>query len=134
MMPRVNDKPFDCKDCRFNIDGSCWRNPAQTTYLNFDKVAVRPDCETVDGCFAGEPLVPRSCQNCGVTDCRVFLALDNHKCGEVSLDDLLDRNWHCCDWIEKKQPVCPDCHTGVVSNRNSEGMARCTQCGWEEKA
>ena len=111
-MTRANDKPFDCKDCRFNIKNRCRRNPPSgaeiVQYRGISDTSPQiadPGLLVVgvflpvgEGCFAGEPIVKRSCTNCGVEDCRVFLALDNHTCGEVSLDDLLERDWHCRDW------------------------------------
>lgn len=93
-MPRENREPFPCSDCRFNIDGYCWRNPAQTSYLNFDQIAIRPVCEVVKACFVGEPDEVRSCDNCA----RAPFALCPTHGLHIASGITKPPGWHCTDW------------------------------------
>jgi hypothetical protein len=102
-MPRSNEKPFDCKNCRFNISGECRRNPP-TAIANIDSVdyeyrsSIQAQFPPADsGCFAGEPREQRSCQNCkhrGVASCPII--------GQVMITWKRPEGWHCCEWEVKE--------------------------------
>jgi hypothetical protein len=114
-MPRANDKPFPCKDCRFRVGGRCRRNPptgAEIVQYLEAEVGNAKTCDPVmvaigvfpaagEGCFAGEPIKrQRSCMNCGKEDCLIPAKLD--------LKDIEGRfyepnmTWHCSDWELKE--------------------------------
>ena len=95
-MPRNNDKPFPCKECRFaNLERSeCYRNPPD----NGRPAYIHAYLQLGWGCFAGEPRVQRSCDNCRfeeTTACHTF--------GELR-HCLRDKpGWHCCEWEGVKE-------------------------------
>jgi hypothetical protein len=103
-MPRTNDKPFPCEDCRFNIDDHCRRNPpaiVENVHYTDSGHGLRAEVHIVShypntkhGCFAGEPLKReyRSCNNCGrASNCKV-----NAKLWEAHF--IHPVGWHCSDW------------------------------------
>lgn len=76
-MPRSNKEPFNCAECRFNNNGFCMRNPPSAVQnVHYATMNTTPsDCEprigviglyppALHGCFAGEPTVEQSCNNC----------------------------------------------------------------------
>lgn len=97
MTQRENDKPLSCNECRFNIGRVCRRNPpdyAPNVGYNFPQLI--DDCV---GCFAGEPRVQRSCNNCGkreTFDCFLFNRF------EITCHSNRD-GWHCSDWEGVKE-------------------------------
>jgi hypothetical protein len=95
-MPRDNDKPFPCKDCRFEIGGVCFRNPPSAVWIGGLRNTFYPSIHNVaSGCFAGEPRVQRSCDTCRIKNtCGIRKDL-------LSMDtDLIE--WHCCEWEAKE--------------------------------
>ena len=104
-MPRANEKPFPCEDCRFNIGDVCRRNPPTAG----SEIEI-PDEDLIytvywrkfpyvgDGCscFAGEPLVERSCRNCRHVDGSLCTLHWFSICERLKQKP----NWHCCDWEE----------------------------------
>ena len=99
-MPRDNDKPVMCCDCRFNINDFCRRNPP-TAIMNSDPVdyeyaasirAIFPPTSEL-GCFMGEPVMQRSCDNCRferTTACHIYNEL------QYCLNDK--SGWYCSDY------------------------------------
>jgi hypothetical protein len=101
-MARNNDKPFDCKNCRFNISGECRRNPP-TAIANIDSVdyeyqsSIQAQFPPADsGCFAGEPNVQRSCATCAIR-ATINCPLND----EVQYPFCSPKGWHCSDWSAK---------------------------------
>jgi hypothetical protein len=87
-MPRNNDKPFPCEECRFaNLERSeCYRNPPNN------------DLQLGWGCFAGEPKVKRSCENCirrGGIECQLTF--------QINFPFQVTPDWHCCYWEGVKE-------------------------------
>jgi hypothetical protein len=99
-MPRANDKPFPCEECRFNWKGECRRNPPSAMpYPQFPTQAYKEGQIGVVasfphatlGCFAGEPRVARSCGNC-----RKIAWLE---CPVARLYSWKRPDgWHCSEW------------------------------------
>jgi hypothetical protein len=97
-MTRANDKPFPCRDCRFRgcakPDGGhliCRRNPPNCGESGDEFPMVWLDGST--NCFAGEPRVERSCDNCiklGRISCQLFNKY------EISMS--IRNGWHCSEW------------------------------------
>jgi hypothetical protein len=102
-MPRANDKPFPCTNCRFAIDRECRRNPP-TAISDIDSVdyeyrsSIQAQFPPADsGCFAGEPRVQRSCATCiGNEECTIFKYIQTTHVGSV--EDRSCDDWHCTDW------------------------------------
>jgi hypothetical protein len=99
-MPRNNEKPFPCKECRFAINANppeasaiyeCRRNPPS---VDCEGQAAWPIVGKHDeeGCFAGEPKVQRSCRNCKI-DSTCFVRI---RCNGQEICTLED--WHCSEW------------------------------------
>jgi hypothetical protein len=100
-MPRMNDEPVKCwgelisghnislrePNCRFLVLGHCQRNP---NLMHFIPLYGH-------GCFVGEPIMQRSCNNCRfeeTTACHIYAEL--HYC-------LRDKpGWHCSYWEVKE--------------------------------
>ena len=94
-MPRINKEPVECwKDydgsvpnCRFLVLGEnqvafCKRNPKHEQKFRNGE------------CFAGEPIVERSCENCTHPKhgtCSIQNAVN-------TLPQLFLQGWHCSDW------------------------------------
>lgn len=83
-MPRNNKEPFNCAECRFNIDGFCKRNSPVVTEWHevyhpvsrkYEKVKVWGFPEASLGCFAGEPVERVLFKNC-VSDCKYLKGVD----------------------------------------------------------
>jgi hypothetical protein len=94
-MPRNNDKPFPCCDCRFNHDWSCMRNPPTPIDrgVSYPTASWFPEVNGKCGCFAGEPIMQRSCDTCRMkTCCGIWRNL-------LGSDGGFDLNgWYCSDW------------------------------------
>jgi hypothetical protein len=87
----ARDKLFPCKECRFvNLDRSvCYRNPPD----NGRPACIHAYLKLGWGCFAGEPRVRRSCDNCRferTTACHIYNEL------QYCLNDK--SGWYCSDW------------------------------------
>lgn len=110
-MPRDNNRPFDCKDCKFNIDGECRRNPPVTVpvpHLDVGQNKALWDTSVGTwfpradrGCFAGEPRVEKVCKTCssfvGCDICKAIL-----DCTDSSI--TVDNAWCCAYSREKDKP------------------------------
>jgi hypothetical protein len=100
-MSRNNDKPFPCKDCRFRgltkPEGGyliCRRNPPTFGDDGYEFPMVWLNGST--DCFAGEPIMQRSCDTCRMkTCCGIW-----HLLGSDGGFDL--NGWYCSDWKEKE--------------------------------
>jgi hypothetical protein len=101
-MPRDNDKPFPCKDCRFEIGSVCFRNPPSSVWIGGQLNTFYPSIHNVaSGCFAGEPRVKRSCSTCvGNEQCTIFTHIQTTHAGSV--EDRSCDDWHCTDWKGEK--------------------------------
>jgi len=100
-MPRANEKPFPCEDCRFRgftkPEGGhliCRRNPPTCGDGGDEFPMVWLDGST--NCFSGEPLVERSCRNCRHVDGSLCTLHWFSICERLKQKP----NWHCCDWEE----------------------------------
>jgi len=95
-MPRANDKPVKCRDCRFceklgvSDAGICQLFPPLFPVLSH---AVNLVSLRTDKCFQGEPMVERSCGNCkhrSVASCPLV--------GQVMITWKRPKGWSCSDW------------------------------------
>lgn len=95
-MPRNNVEPLPCRDCRFNFDGKCYRNPPNIVQYQENSVTKFVTCppQAVGACCAGEPRVDRSCLTCQKhLDCEIEYSVQKFR--RVT-------DWHCSDWELKE--------------------------------
>ena len=112
-MPRMNNQPFPCKDCKFaddtketkmlkqfKCDAWCRRNPpsfvpgSEWGIFHLTHSPIRFNGE--DDCFAGEPRVQRSCRNCKI-DSTCFVRIRRN-----GQEICTPEDWHCSDWRAKE--------------------------------